>query len=501
MDEQLLPKHSSGINGSLRETHSLRDSLVAIETLQSGASNPVEPEPKRIEEARELFRLILPVMGTTMLEFLPGFVSILLAGNIGGANSQHYVDAAAISVMLLNVTAQSLGLGLASALDTLCSQAYGAKRIDKIGIYFQTGVVVLSIALIPMLVVNSFAEPILNFLGQHTNVTYLTRDFSRLMLPGLPFLFLYELVRKVMQCQNVVKPLVVIAVIGNLVNLGAGYGLAYHTSMGFNGIAVARSLGNITLTFLLVPYFMWRPHQLRDWWGHGWNIKAAMNYVNLFVRIGCPGMVMMAVEVWAFEILAILAGNLPDSVVALSTHAVLMNITAIAYTAFMGVAVAACIRVGNCLGADQPKKAKMACYLALAITVGISAVFAVLLFSLNDAIPPLFLNDDESIDLASYIMVFWSPFVIPDGLNAVMQGVFRGAGKQKQAAITNVIGYYGVGIPLGAILAFTAHMGVDGLWWGIGVGIAATWLSLTFLMMTYWRWDKLAIEARQRTAQ
>ncbi|ETM01633.1 hypothetical protein L917_01806, partial [Phytophthora nicotianae] len=234
MDEQLLPKHSSGINGSLRETHSLRDSLVAIETLQSGASNPVEPEPKRIEEARELFRLILPVMGTTMLEFLPGFVSILLAGNIGGANSQHYVDAAAISVMLLNVTAQSLGLGLASALDTLCSQAYGAKRIDKIGIYFQTGVVVLSIALIPMLVVNSFAEPILNLLGQHTNVTYLTRDFSRLMLPGLPFLFLYELVRKVMQCQNVVKPLVVIAVIGNLVNLGAGYGLAYHTSMGFN---------------------------------------------------------------------------------------------------------------------------------------------------------------------------------------------------------------------------------------------------------------------------
>ncbi|ETM01612.1 hypothetical protein L917_01821, partial [Phytophthora nicotianae] len=185
-------------------------------------------------EVRELLKLILPVTGTTVLEFLPGFVSILLAGNMGGPNAQHYVDAATISVMLLNVTAQSLGLGLASALDTLCSQAYGAKRIDKIGIYFQTGVVVLSIALIPMLVVNSFAEPILNLLGQHTNVTYLTRDFSRLMLPGLPFLFLYELVRKVMQCQNVVKPLVVIAVIGNLVNLGAGYGLAYHTSMGFN---------------------------------------------------------------------------------------------------------------------------------------------------------------------------------------------------------------------------------------------------------------------------
>ncbi|ETI35518.1 hypothetical protein F443_18152 [Phytophthora nicotianae P1569] len=157
MDEKLIPKEASGPNESLSESNSLRNSVVAIETLHSDAG---EPDPKPMVEVRELLQLILPV---------------------------------------------------------------------------------------------------------HTDVTNLTRDFSRLMLPGLPFLFLYELVRKVMQCQNVVKPLVVIAVIGNLGNLGAGYGLAYHTSMGFIGIAVARSLGNITLTLLLVPYFMWRPHQLRDW--------------------------------------------------------------------------------------------------------------------------------------------------------------------------------------------------------------------------------------------
>ncbi|KAG6961284.1 hypothetical protein JG688_00009182 [Phytophthora aleatoria] len=353
MDEKLISKDSS----------SPRNSVVAIETLQGDADHHVEPDPEPMEEVRELLKLILPVTGTTVLEFLPGFVSILLAGNMGGPNTQHYVDAATISVM-------SLGLGLASALDTLCSQAYGAKRSDKIGIYFQTGVVVLSVAL-------------------HTNVTYLTRDFSRLMLPGLPFLFLYELVRKVMQSQNIVKPLVAIAVIGNLVNLAAGYGLAYHTSLGFNGIAIARSLGNITLALLLVPYFMWQPQHLRQWWGHGWNIKAA--------------------------------------------------------------------------------KAKMACFLALAITLGVSMVFTALLYSLSDYIPRLFLDDDER--------------------------------KQKPAAIANVIGYYGGGIPLGAILAFAADMGVEGLWWGIGFGIAATWLSLTFMMLNYWRWDQLASEARQRTAQ
>ncbi|KAI9980865.1 hypothetical protein PInf_010202 [Phytophthora infestans] len=184
-----------------------------------------------------------------------------------------------------------------------------------------------------------------------------------------------------------------------------------------------------------------------------------MTNVNFFVQIGCPGRITVAVEVWSFEILATPAGNLPESVLALSTHAVLTNVNVTLYTAFYGIAVAASIRVGNCLGAEQPKKAKMACYLSL--------VFAVLLFSRSDY-TRLFLDDDESIDLASKIMAMWSPLDIATGLNAVIhvQGVYRGSGKQKPAAIANVIGYYGGGISLGAILAFAADMGVEGLWWG-----------------------------------
>ncbi|ETP33477.1 hypothetical protein F442_17996 [Phytophthora nicotianae P10297] len=272
MDEKLIPKEASGPNESLSESNSLRNSVVAIETLHSDAG---EPDPKPMVEVRELLQLILPVYSNsfpalylfcwlaTWEDRMRNTTSMprrspLLYANLASMNKR-------LLMTVMYVTAQSFGLGLAFTLDMLCSQAYGAKRIDKIGIYFQTGGGGLFVALIPILVVNSFTEPILNLLGQHTDVTNLTRDFSRLMLPGLPFLFLYELVRKVMQCQNVVKPLVVIAVIGNLCNLGAGYWLAYHTSMGFIGIAVARSLGNITLTLLLVPYFMWRPHQLRDW--------------------------------------------------------------------------------------------------------------------------------------------------------------------------------------------------------------------------------------------
>ncbi|KUF64659.1 Multidrug and toxin extrusion protein 1 [Phytophthora nicotianae] len=349
-----------------------------------------------------------------------------------------------VGPVILNMTSLSVGLGLASALDTLCSQAHGAKRYEKIGIYFQTGVIVLTVTLIPMLFVNAFTEPILKWLGQDAEVASYAGEFSRWMLPGVPCLFLYELTRKVLQAQNIMTPLVTIAAIGNVVNVAAGYGLAYHTSIGFNGIAIGRSLGNFVLPLLLV----WRPHHLKQWWCHPWDFKAAIRYVRLFLRLGVPGMLMLGMEMWAFEALTILAGLLPDSVVAVAAHSVLVNVDMLVYTTFAGLSVAANIRVGNCLGANMPKKAKMVRNVALMITLIITLFFAGLTLELSDYIPLLFLDKGRSADLAARVMALMSPQKIVDGLNAVTQGVFRGAGKQKSAAIANAVAYYLFGVPL-----------------------------------------------------
>ncbi|GMF66122.1 unnamed protein product [Phytophthora lilii] len=96
-------------------------------------------------------------------------------------------------------------------------------------------------------------------------------------------------------------------------------------------------------------------------------------------------------------------------------------------------------------------------------------------------------------------MAHWSPLEIADGLNAVMQRILRGAGKQKPATIANVVGYYGGGISLAAVLGFALGKGVEGLWFGIGFGIVATLAAMTFIMLRYWKWDELARDARKRT--
>ncbi|KAG6596055.1 Multidrug/Oligosaccharidyl-lipid/polysaccharide (MOP) Flippase Superfamily [Phytophthora cinnamomi] len=310
-----------------------------------------DPTPHTAEEVKILLQLVGPVIVTTFFDFFPGFMSIVLAGNMDSPNSLQYVNAATFSIMLLTLVSTAIGLGLASALDTLCSQAYGAKRPEKIGEYFQTGVVVLSANLILVFATSWHAEVLLTWLGQDAEVASLSASFSRWMLPGIPFHYAYELTRKALQAQHILTPLVIIAVVGNAVNIGVGYLLAYHTSVGFNGIAMGRSVGNMVLPLCLIPYFVWRPHHLRQWWASPWNLKVALGHLQVFMRLGVPGMLMNAMEMWGLETLSILSGLLPDSVVSVAAHSVLVNVNLLVYTTFAGLSVAANIRVGNCLGA------------------------------------------------------------------------------------------------------------------------------------------------------
>ncbi|KAE9285418.1 hypothetical protein PF001_g21922 [Phytophthora fragariae] len=460
---------------------------------------PLQSEPKVAQELQTLLSLVYPVVMTTGLEFLPGFTCIILAGHIESPQTQQYVDAATLSTMFMNISAFSVGSGLSSALDTLCSQAYGAKRFDKIGLYFQAGCMVIATCFVPIFLLNWYSGHFLLLVGQDPEVSRLAQSFSRWAVLGGPFVFLYKPLRKVLQAHNIMKPLVAIAAIGAAVNAVSGYVLTYHTSMGFEGIALSRSLGNMALPLLLMPYFYFHPHHLNQWW-RGWNLQKAQAHVGLFLRLGLPGFLMMMFEWWAFEVLTLMSGVLPDAVKSVSAHAVQVNVNNMIYMVFWGLAVAANVRIGNCLGANSPKQARLACKVAQLLTLSISVTFAMLMYLFRGSIPSLFLMDQEGIERSASLLAVWVPFEILDGQNAVLQGVYRGLGKQKVAATISAVAYYACGIPAAALFGFYFALGVEGLWLGFGFGVFVSATMLLCMLLGRWSWEELAEDAQKRTA-
>mmetsp|Transcript_21339 Transcript_21339/g.48470 ORF Transcript_21339/g.48470 Transcript_21339/m.48470 type:complete len:552 (-) Transcript_21339:31-1686(-) len=451
-----------------------------------------------LDELLDIIKLAAPIVGTYLLEMMPGIVGLILVGHIDVEDNyklEEIISATALSYAFLVLFAFSIGFGLSTAMDTLCSQAFGANESQRMGVYLQTGAVVLSFFFIIVCITFYNSTNILIMLGQPMEASKLAGQFIIYLLPGVPFVYLYELCRKVLQAQNIAFPMLVVAVLSNVINIVIGYYLVYHTSFGWLGVAVARTFCNISLPLLLISYILWTGIFKTFWTGV--QIRAALDGVGEFLSLGMPGMMQLCFEWWAFELICIICGLLPGATIAIGSNTILLNVTANTYMFYLGFSVAGGVRIGNALGAGDTHRAKIASWLTIGMATVTAIMLSTLLLLFRKKIPFLFTNDEEINELVQILLRVGAIFQIPDAINGAVQGIFRGSGRQNLGAKLNFVGYYMLGIPIGLLLAFNYRQNVLGLWHGVtfglfvvsGFGTLFVWLS---------KWEKLAKEAENR---
>ncbi|XP_067165762.1 multidrug and toxin extrusion protein 2 isoform X2 [Apteryx mantelli] len=249
------------------------------------------------------------------------------------------------------------------------------------------------------------------------------------------------------------------------------------------GSAWANTVSQYTQAILLFLYVWWKKIHVETW--GGWTRDCLQDWGS-FIHLAVPGMLMMCIEWWTFEIGSFLAGLL--SVVELGAQSVIYELSCAAYMVPLGFSVATSVRVGNALGSGDAVQAKTSCITALLCSGVFAVVVATLLGVLKDVVGYIFTSDKEIVTLVSKVMIIFAPFHLFDAAAATCGGVLRGAGKQKMGAIANAIGYYAVGLPIGISLMFAAQLGVLGLWVGMIVCISLQALSFsTFVMRIDWK--------------
>ena len=244
--------------------------------------------------------------------------------------------------------------------------------------------------------------------------------------------------------------------------------------MGVVGAGLASTLSNLFMFTGLLGFILWdrrfrRFHILGHVWRPDWPKFREL------LRIGIPMGLAMGFEVSGFNAAAFLMGLIDAP--SLAAHAIALQVASVTFMVPMGLAQAATVRVGLAAGSGDAEAIRKAGWTALALGVGFMALMALVLLVWPRAIVGLFLDlsrPDSAAVLAHGVafLAVAALFQVADGAQVVGAGALRGLKDTRVPMLFAGLGYWGLGIPAGALLAFPAGLGGVGIWVGLAVGLA-----------------------------
>ncbi|KAK9962219.1 hypothetical protein ABG768_007591 [Culter alburnus] len=439
-------------------------------------------------EIVNLCTLALPVFLSYFFDYLIIFVSTVFCGHLGKIE----LDGVTLAVAVINVMGICTGYGLTAACDTLISQAYGAGNLNQVGVITQKAILILLLACLPCCALLINTESILLVVGQSPEVARVSQQYVNIFLPGLPAAFMFIIEAKYLQNQGIIWPLVITGILANVLNALINYVLLFVLDMGVPGSAAANTISQYSLAIILFIYIRCKGLH-KDTWA-GWTMDCLQEW-DSFIHLAIPSMLMLCAEWWTYEIGGLLSGLISE--VELGAQSVLYGLANIAYMFPIGFSVAGNVRVGNAMGAGDVAQAKLSARLSMICAVSVAVVLATVVGSSKDVIAYIFTNDKDIRARVATVMVLYAPFHLLDATAAAGGSIVKGLGKQKIGAICNLVGYYGVGCPIGISLMFAAKMGIFGLWTGLVISVFLQ--SMFFIILLFkLNWEKCSEEAQIR---
>ncbi len=425
-------------------------------------------------EARRIATLALPVVGAQLASMTLNVVDLLMVGRVG-------VDALAAGSLgrLWIWGTMILGMGLVMGIDPLISQAHGARDRAALGLALQRGIVLALLASVPIGCLWLVTGPVLVAGGQDPALAPAATHYVLAQLPGLPAFLVFQVLRQYLQGRGIMWPALWVLVVGNVVNVVANWVLIFgrlgFPALGLTGAGIATALVQVFVLVLLAAFVLkLRLH--RGAWA-GWS-RAALDLRGLAPILGLalPVSVQLGLEMWAFQLATLMAGHLGTA--ELAAHTVVLNLASLSFMVPLGISIGAVTRVGNLIGAGRPAQAQRAAWAAFLLGGGVMAVAGLAFLLGRDTFARWYVDDPQVLALSAAVLPVAAAFQLFDGTQVVGGGILRGMGRTRPAAVFNLVGYYGLALPLSWWLAFRRGAGLAGVWWGLALGLAVVAVAL-----------------------
>ncbi|XP_050224952.1 protein DETOXIFICATION 35-like [Mercurialis annua] len=439
-------------------------------------------------ETVKIWKIAGPVVFNFMCQYGINSVTNIFVGHIGDFE----LSAVSISLSVIGTFSFGFMLGMGSALETLCGQAFGAGQVHMLGIYMQRSWIILWVTCFCLLPIYIFASPVLKLLGQEETMADLAGKFTLLIIPQLFSLAINFPTQKFLQAQSKVDVLAWIGFAAFVLHVPLLWLLIHVFGWGINGAAIAFDITNWGIAIAQVVYVL-------GWCNEGWNgfSWSAFKEIWAFVRLSLASAVMLCLEIWYMMSIIVLTGHLDNAVIAIDSLSICMNFNGWEGMLFIGMNAAISVRVSNELGSGHPRAAKYSVYVTIFQSFLIGLLSMVVILITKDYFAIIFTDSKELQVAVSKLAFLLGITMVLNSIQPVIGGVAIGSGWQSLVAYVNIGSFYVFGLPFGYLLGYTAKLGVTGLWGGM---IAGTALQTLILLIVLYRtnWNKEVEQTSER---
>ncbi|XP_019186793.1 PREDICTED: protein DETOXIFICATION 24 isoform X1 [Ipomoea nil] len=457
-------------------------------------SGPEEEKPEDLkvkvyDESKKIWRVAFPGILSRVASFGSIVVTQSFIGHISELDLAAYALVQTLTVRFVN----GILIGMSSATETLCGQAYGAGQYHMMGVYLQRSWIVDFITLTVLLPFFIFATPIFRLLGEESSIATSAGYVSYWFIPFV-YNFVFSLtIQMFLQAQQKNRIIAWLSVMQFIIHIPLSWLLVYQLDYGVPGAMIALSISS---WLVVIGEFI---YILGGWCPDTWKGFSMAAFKDIFpvVKLSISSGIMVCLELWYNAVLVLLAGYMKNAEVAISAFSICLNINGWEFMISLGFLGAACVRIANELGRGDAKAARFSIKVLVSTSLIIGVIFWILCMVFGSKIGYLFTNEQEVADSVADLSLLLSFSVLLNSIYPVLSGVAVGAGLQSTVAIINLCCFYLIGIPIGALLGYVAHLQVKGIWIGMICGVVTQSAALCYMT---WRtnWDDEVFKAQQR---
>ena len=426
-----------------------------------------------LAEFRSLGVLAVPIIITQLAQMGMGVADAIMAGRVSAT------DLAGIALGgNLYWPLMLLMSGIVMAVTPSVSQLHGAGRVEAAGAVVRQALWIGVCGGAILAVLLQYVTPVFRLLGVDERAIPVASEYLAAASLGLPAMMAYVALRCLCEGLSWTRPAMFIGlsmlVVKVLLNWLFIYGQPALGIPAMGGVGCGWSTAIVMASSLIIMIVVVSVSRARaSGVFSAFSLPVPAEIASL-LRLGLPIGLALFVEVAFFSGATLLIGRLGVETVA--GHQIAFNIMGVSFMVPMALGMAATIRVGFNVGADDFAGASRSAWAATSAAVVWGVVFAVALLIWRFDIVALYTNEPDVIQLAAGLVLLGALFQVFDSTQATVMGALRGYKDTRAPMVIAIIAYWLVGLPVGVAFCFGfddfAGIGVYGMWWGLVVGLA-----------------------------